>query len=89
MIAVSVMLALAGPISNFVERNPTVKMLALAFLLLIGFTLVFHAFHAEIPKGYVYFAMAFSLGVEVLNLWSAKRHARKAAAAANHPGAPI
>jgi predicted tellurium resistance membrane protein TerC len=88
MIAVGVMLALAGPISNFVERNPTVKMLALAFLLLIGFTLVFHAFHAEIPKGYVYFAMAFSLGVEVLNLWSSKRRQRKAELHAE-PTSPI
>lgn len=88
IIAVGVMLALASPISNFVERNPTVKMLALAFLLLIGFTLVAHAFHAEIPKGYVYFAMAFSLGVECLNLWSTKRHQRKAALA-SQPGAPI
>lgn len=88
IIAVGVMLALAGPISNFVERNPTIKMLALAFLLLIGVTLVAHAFHAEIPKGYIYFAMAFSLGVEVLNLWSSKRHRRKAAAHAE-PSAPI
>ncbi len=88
IIAVSVMLALAGPISNFVERNPTIKMLALAFLLLIGFTLVAHSFHAEISKGYVYFAMAFSLGVECLNLWSTKRSQRKAALA-NDGGAPI
>jgi predicted tellurium resistance membrane protein TerC len=77
IIAMIVMLALAAPIARFVEKHPTVKMLALAFLLLIGFTLVLHAFHAEIPKGYVYFAMAFSLGVEFLNLWAAKRHARR------------
>ncbi len=88
ILAVGVMLALAGRISRFVEDHPTVKMLALAFLLLIGFTLIAHAFHAEIPKGYVYFAMAFSLGVEVLNLWSTKRQQRKAALAAE-PGAPI
>ena len=77
VIAVGVMLVLAASIANFVECNPTVNMLALAFLLLIGFTLVLHAFHAEIPKGYVYVAMAFSLGVEMLNIWSTKRSQRK------------
>ena len=80
VIAVGVILVLAASIANFVERNPTVKMLALAFLLLIGMTVVLHAFHTEIPKGYVYVAMAFSLGVEMLNIWSTKRSQRKAAA---------
>jgi predicted tellurium resistance membrane protein TerC len=68
MLAVGVMMAFAGPIGAFVERHPTVKMLALSFLLLIGFTLVGEAFHLHIPKGYVYFAIAFSVFVEMLNL---------------------
>jgi predicted tellurium resistance membrane protein TerC len=62
------MLFFAGSVSAFVERHPTVKMLALSFLLLIGVTLVAEGLHFHIPKGYVYFAMAFSLGVETLNL---------------------
>ncbi|MEX2208671.1 MAG: TerC family protein [Myxococcota bacterium] len=68
VIAVGFMLVFAGPISDFVERHPTVKMLALSFLLLIGFALVAEGFDQHIPKGYLYFAMAFSLGVEMLNL---------------------
>jgi predicted tellurium resistance membrane protein TerC len=66
--AVAVMLAFAGAISAFVDRHPTVKMLALAFLVLIGVNLVAEGFHQSIPKGYTYFAMAFALGVELLNL---------------------
>lgn len=68
VIAIVIMLAGAGTISNFVNRHPTVKMLALAFLLLIGFTLVVEAIHVHIPKGYIYTAMAFSVLVEILNL---------------------
>jgi len=68
VIAVGFMLVFAGPISSFVERHPTVKMLALSFLLLIGFALIAEGFDVHIPKGYIYFAMAFSLGVEMLNL---------------------
>ena len=68
LISVGVMLVFVNPICTFVEKHPTVKMLALSFLLLIGFTLVGEAFHVEIPKGYVYFAMAFSVMVEFLNL---------------------
>ncbi len=68
VLAAGVMIFVAGPVSNFVERHPTVKMLALSFLLLIGFTLVAEAFHVEIPKGYIYFAMGFSVMVEILNL---------------------
>jgi len=68
LISVGVMVAFVNPICTFVEKHPTVKMLALSFLLLIGFTLVGEAFHVEIPKGYVYFAMAFSVMVEFLNL---------------------
>lgn len=68
IIAVLVMMASAGSISNFVNRHPTVKMLALSFLLLIGLSLLMEGFEQHIPKGYIYFAMAFSVFVEILNL---------------------
>ncbi len=68
VIAVGFMLVFAGPISDFVEHHPTVKMLALSFLLLIGVALIAEGFDQHIPKGYIYFAMAFSLGIEMLNL---------------------
>src|SRR6266568_3267256 len=68
MIAVLLMMAASGVISAFVERRPTVKMLALSFLLLIGVTLIAEGLDQHIPKGYVYFAMAFSVFVEMLNL---------------------
>jgi predicted tellurium resistance membrane protein TerC len=68
ILAIFVMLLFAGMIAAFVEKHPTMKMLALSFLLLIGVTLVTEGFHVQIPKGYVYFAMAFSLGVEIINL---------------------
>lgn len=68
IIAVGFMLVFAGVISNFVHKHPTVKMLALAFLLLIGVTLVAEGFEQHISKGYIYFAMAFSVLVEMLNL---------------------
>jgi predicted tellurium resistance membrane protein TerC len=68
IIAIGVMLAFAGPISKFVEKHPTVKMLALAFLILIGVMLFAEGLHFHIPKGYVYFAMAFSIIVEFLNM---------------------
>ena len=68
VVAIGVMLAFAGVISRFVERHPTVKMLALSFLLLIGLVLVVESFDVHVPKGYIYFAMAFSLGVEMINL---------------------
>jgi predicted tellurium resistance membrane protein TerC len=68
VLAVGVMLVFAGPIGKFVDDHPTVKMLALSFLILIGVMLVAEAFDQHIPRGYVYFAMAFSLGVELLNL---------------------
>ena len=74
VVAVVFMMAFAGPISNFVERRPTVKMLALSFLLLIGMTLVADGLDQHIPKGYVYFAMAFSVFVEMLNLKLRKSH---------------
>lgn len=68
VIAVGVMLVFAGSISSFVERHPTVKMLALAFLVLIGVNLLAEGFEQHIEKGYTYFAMAFAVGVEMLNL---------------------
>ncbi len=77
VIAVGVMLAVAGAISGFIEKHPTIKMLALSFLILIGVLLVADAFGQHIGKGYVYFAMAFSLGVEMLNIRSGARRPRK------------
>jgi predicted tellurium resistance membrane protein TerC len=74
--AVAVMLWFITPVSNFIERHPTVKMLALAFLLLIGMILVADGLHQHIPRGYVYFAMGFSIFVELLNL-KAKSRAHK------------
>jgi predicted tellurium resistance membrane protein TerC len=72
VIAVIVMMLSASSISDFVNRHPSVKMLALAFLLLIGVSLTAEAFEQSIPKGYIYFAMAFSVLVEYLNLRSSK-----------------
>jgi predicted tellurium resistance membrane protein TerC len=68
VIAVLVMLVASGPISRFVNQHPTLKILALSFLLLIGVSLVAEGLDFEIPKGYIYFAMAFSVFVEMLNL---------------------
>ncbi len=73
MIAVGFMMVFARAISDFVHKHPTVKILALSFLLLIGVTLIAEGFHHHIPKGYVYFAMAFSMFVEFLNLRSTKK----------------
>lgn len=74
VVAIVFMIAFAGPISRFVDHRPTVKMLALSFLLLIGMTLVAEGFDQHIPKGYIYFAMAFSIFVELLNLKLRKPH---------------
>ena len=68
IVSLIVMLIFAGAISEFIERNPTMKMLALSFLMLVGFLLVAESFHIEVPKGYIYFAMAFSFLVEILNM---------------------
>jgi predicted tellurium resistance membrane protein TerC len=68
VVAVGVMMFSAGPISDFVERHPTVKMLALSFLLLIGVSLIGEGLDQHIPKGYIYFAMGFSVFVEMINL---------------------
>lgn len=73
VIAVIFMMFFSGSISNFVENHPTIKILALSFLLLIGFTLVVEGLHQHIPKGYIYFAMAFSVFVEMLNLKMRKK----------------
>jgi predicted tellurium resistance membrane protein TerC len=75
VIAVLVMMFAARPLGAFVDRHPTVKMLALSFLVLIGFTLIAESAGVRVPKGYVYFAMAFSVAVELLNLRLRARHA--------------
>lgn len=75
VIAVAVMMFLAGPINEFIDHHPTIKILALAFLILVGVALIGDAFDVHIPKGYLYFAMAFSVGVEMVNI----RMRRKAA----------
>jgi predicted tellurium resistance membrane protein TerC len=66
------MLIFSKAIVVFIERNPTIKILALSFLMLIGLLLMAEGFHHHIPKGYVYFAMCFSFGVEMLQLWTLK-----------------
>ena len=73
VIAIIVMMLFSGAVSNFVNNHPTVKMLALAFLLMIGILLIADAFHFHVPKGYVYFSMAFSLLVEGLNMRMRKK----------------
>jgi predicted tellurium resistance membrane protein TerC len=72
LLAIGVMLAFSGPIARFVNNHPSVKMLALAFLILIGVVLVAEAFHTHIPRGYIYCSMGFSLFVEMLNLRAAR-----------------
>ncbi len=79
VVAVAVMLIAADPLANFIGRNPTVVMLALGFLLMIGMVLIAEGFGAHIPKGYIYAAMAFSAGVEALNIWSRGTKAKRAA----------
>ena len=68
ILAVCVMLVAAKPIGDFVEAHPTLKILALSFLILVGVTLMVEGFDVHVPKGYIYFAMAFSVSVEMLNL---------------------
>ena len=68
VVAIGVMMWVSGSISAFIERHPTIKILALAFLILVGVVLIVDAFHVDVPKGYLYFAMAFSVGVEMVNL---------------------
>ena len=83
VIAVGFMMVFARPVSEFVERHPTIKMLALSFLLLIGLALVADGLNQHIPKGYIYFAMAFSVGVELLNL--RMRRGKKDVVKLRHP----
>ena len=78
VIAVAIMLFASGGVSRFVDTHPTIKVLALSFLLLIGVSLIADGFGAHIPKGYIYFAMAFSVGVEMLNLRLKKKQTKKA-----------
>ncbi|WP_108680607.1 TerC family protein [Methyloceanibacter sp. wino2] len=73
VVAIAVMYVASGPVAAFIERHPTTKMLALSFLLLIGAALVADAFHFHIPRGYIYFAMAFSAGVEFINVLASKK----------------
>ena len=75
ILAVLVMLVAAKPIGDFVESHPTIKILALSFLILVGETLIIEGFDVHVPKGYIYFAMAFSVGVEFLNLRMRKKEA--------------
>jgi predicted tellurium resistance membrane protein TerC len=82
--AMIVMLVASDPLAKFVSEHPTVKMLALSFLLLIGVILVADGFGLHIPKGYVYFALAFSIAVESLNHWMRKNHKRRTATPGNH-----
>jgi len=75
IVAVTVMLVAADPLSRFIQANPTIVMLALSFLLMIGMTLIADGMGFHVPKGYVYFAMGFSAGVEILNMMARRRKA--------------
>ncbi len=77
IVAVATMLWASGPLSDFVQRHPTVKMLALSFLLLIAVALIADGMHFHIPRAYLYFAIAFSMGVEVLNMLARRRQTRR------------
>jgi predicted tellurium resistance membrane protein TerC len=81
-VAILVMYFASEPVAAFIERHPTTKMLALSFLLLIGAALIADGFHFHIPRGYIYFAMAFAAGVEVVNVIAMRRRQRLRAAAA-------
>ena len=76
IVAVLVMLLAAKSISEFVDRHPTIKMLALSFLILVGVTLIVESFDVHVPKGYIYFAMAFSIAVEMLNIRMRKNRSK-------------
>jgi predicted tellurium resistance membrane protein TerC len=76
VVSVGLMMAFAGPIGRFVSRHPTVKMLALSFLVVVGVALIAQGFDHEVPKGYIYFAMAFSVCVEMLNIRMRRARAR-------------
>jgi len=74
VIAMIIMMLFSGKISAFISRNPTLEMLALSFLILIGFMLILEGFHQHVPKGYIYFAVFFSLMVEIINIRFLKKH---------------
>lgn len=86
IIAVGVMLFAAKPIGDFVDAHPTIKILALSFLVIVGFTLMIEGFEVHVPKGYIYFAMAFSLGVEMLNIKLRKNMDKPVALRKDYPG---
>lgn len=81
VIAIIVMMVASGPVSGFIQEHPTTKMLALSFLLLVGVALIADGLHFHIPRGYLYFAIAFSAMVEALNLAGSERRKRRRAAA--------
>ena len=84
IVAVTVMLLAADPLANFIKHNPSVVMLALAFLLMIGLVLIADGFGVHVPKGYIYAAMGFSVAVESLNILKRRRAARLKAAEPVH-----
>lgn len=86
IIAVGVMLFAAKPIGDFVDAHPTIKILALSFLVIVGFTLMIEGFEVHVPKGYIYFAMAFSLGVEMINIKMRKNADRPVELRKDYPG---
>ncbi|MBY0511734.1 MAG: TerC family protein [Rhodospirillaceae bacterium] len=78
IVTVALMMLAADPLANFINKNPTIVMLALGFLLIIGTTLIAEAFGAHVPKGYIYAAMAFSAGIEALNMFARRAKKKKA-----------
>ncbi len=77
IVTVAVMMVAADPLANFINKNPTIVMLALGFLLMIGTTLIAESFGAHVPKGYIYAAMAFSAGIEALNMFARRARQRR------------
>lgn len=77
VISIIIMMVFSGKVSDFIHKNPTLEILALSFLLLIGFMLVLEGFHYKIPKGYIYFAVFFSFFVEMLNMRLRRKHAKR------------
>jgi predicted tellurium resistance membrane protein TerC len=85
VVAMVIMLIASTPLAKFVSAHPTVKMLALSFLLMIGIVLIADGLHFHIPKGYIYFSLAFAIAVESLNLWARRRRRLARAAAGDRP----
>ena len=81
VITVGIMMVAADPLARFIEKNPTLVMLALAFLVMIGLVLIADGFGFHVPKGYIYAAMGFSIGVELLNMTQRKRRVTEPAGA--------